>query len=146
MHTGDKTRIIRDIKGLSQDNVAHDVGITRNAYGDMERGKLGISEKRLEQIASALGVTPKDIHNFDDKMANFFEQGNHNAVNVGESPIGPQTNNYFNQQELQHRLEKAELEIKNLTLELENQRISREKAELETTLLRERFERTAKSE
>jgi XRE family transcriptional regulator, regulator of sulfur utilization len=146
MQTGEKIRIIRIIKGLSQENMADELGMTRFNYGEIERGKTTLNEKRIEQIAKVLGVTPKFIHNFDDMVSNFFDQANHNAVNVGDSPIGPQINNYHNQQELQHQLEISRLENENIKLDLENQRISREKAELEATIWRERFERMMKTE
>jgi transcriptional regulator with XRE-family HTH domain len=73
MNTGDKIRGIRQLKGLSQENIADLLKISRNAYSGIERNITDISESRLKQIADVLEVTPNDIHNFEDKRSLFFE-------------------------------------------------------------------------
>jgi XRE family transcriptional regulator, regulator of sulfur utilization len=136
-HTGDKIRILRDIKGYSQESMAQMLGLSRQAYGDIERGKTKIGEARLKQIAEVLGTTQKEIEEgFEGHMANFFEQCN-NALSMN----GPatQTNYQTDQRELQFELEKSRLEVENLKLQLE-------KAQLEATLWRERYERGAGSQ
>jgi Zn-dependent peptidase ImmA (M78 family)/DNA-binding XRE family transcriptional regulator len=49
-------RRIRASHGLSQEQVARDAGISRNAYGSIERGKAEPRVSHLEGIARALGV------------------------------------------------------------------------------------------
>jgi transcriptional regulator with XRE-family HTH domain len=129
MHTGDKIRAIRTLKGLSQENMATMTGLSRLAYGDIERGKTDISESRLKQIADLLKVSPTDILNFDKKMTNFFDHCN--------SPVGLNNgtqNNHYGEQELKHQLEVARLENEKLRLEAENFRLERDKAQLEAQL------------
>lgn len=72
MKTGEKIRTLRTLKGLSQENVADMIGLSRLAYGNMERGKQEVSAARLEQIATALGVTTEDIEAMEEKVSNFF--------------------------------------------------------------------------
>jgi transcriptional regulator with XRE-family HTH domain len=72
MNTGEKIRILRDMKGYSQDNMADMLGLSRQAYGDYERGNTKISDSRLKQIADALGTTPEAILNVDEHMGNFL--------------------------------------------------------------------------
>lgn len=45
-------------KGLSQQNIADDLGITVAAYSNIERGVTDISVSRVYQIAAILGVNP----------------------------------------------------------------------------------------
>jgi transcriptional regulator with XRE-family HTH domain len=58
---GHRIRLLRIEKGLSQENMANDLGISLTAYSRIERGKTNISILRLEQIAEALGVSTLKI-------------------------------------------------------------------------------------
>ncbi len=49
-------RRIRMLKGLTQENVANDLGISLTAYGRIEQGKTDISYSRLVQIANYFKV------------------------------------------------------------------------------------------
>jgi transcriptional regulator with XRE-family HTH domain len=63
MHTGslnkigDRIRVCRVEKKLSQENVAHTIGISITAYSKIERGQTNMSINRLTQIADCLGVS-----------------------------------------------------------------------------------------
>lgn len=58
-------RKIRVLRGLTQENVAHDLGISLVAYGKIEQGKTDISYSRLRQIADYFQV---DIVTFFQEM------------------------------------------------------------------------------
>ncbi len=118
MKTGDKIRTIRTLKGLSQENLADMIGISRLAYGDIERNKSAISEERLSQISKALGVNVEDIQNVGETIANFFDQCNGAAGIIN----GNQNNNY-DFREIQHKLEIALLENEKMKVELEKAKI-----------------------
>ena len=126
MHTGNKIRGIRLLKGYSQENMAEMLNISRLAYGEIERGKTDITDSRLQQIAEKLEVTPADILNFGEKVNNFFDQCN-GAIGVNN---GVQNHNY-DSRELVFQIEKLKLEIDKLKLE-------KEKAELEAKYWREK--------
>jgi ribosome-binding protein aMBF1 (putative translation factor) len=49
-------RAWREYKGLSQEVVAGNMGISQAAYSQMERPKARLRKATLEKIASALGV------------------------------------------------------------------------------------------
>ncbi|MDR0436829.1 MAG: helix-turn-helix transcriptional regulator [Bacteroidales bacterium] len=49
-------RRIRVLRGLTQENVANDLGISLVAYGKIEQGKTDISYSRLSQIADCLQI------------------------------------------------------------------------------------------
>lgn len=128
MNTGEKIRGIRLLKKLSQENMANMLGISRMAYGDIERGKTDISDSRLSQIAKVLEVEAADILKFGDTVSNFFDQCQ-NATGINQGSIS-QTNNY-DHRELIHQIEKLQLEIKLLKAE-------KDKAEIEASYWRER--------
>lgn len=58
---GQKLRKLREVRGLSQQEVARRLGYASNSYiGDVENGLFVPSQERLKAIARALGV-PTDI-------------------------------------------------------------------------------------
>ena len=65
---GGNLRKIREIKGIKQESVAKQLGITTNGYGKIERGESAINIDRLEQIATILGITAMDIMQFDESI------------------------------------------------------------------------------
>ena len=67
--TGIQVRKIREMKSISQDYVARQLGISQAAYSNIENGKTNISENRLLLIASALNVKKEAIMKFDVNVA-----------------------------------------------------------------------------
>jgi transcriptional regulator with XRE-family HTH domain len=68
---GDRIRICRVEKKLSQENLAHDLGISTTAYSRIERGLTNVSIARLEQIAECLNVPlARLMHTYDDVYKN----------------------------------------------------------------------------
>jgi transcriptional regulator with XRE-family HTH domain len=130
---GDKIRGIRTLKGLSQENLAMMLELSLPAYADIERGKKDVTIKRLEQIANKLGVSLNDILAFGDRVSNFFDQCNHAIVATGTNDNSI-TNNY-DTREMQHKLEKAQLELDKLKAE-------RDKSDLEAKYWREKYEKS----
>ncbi len=136
MTIGEKLRGIRDLKKLSQENMAAMLGLSVIAYGEIERGN-DIKLSRLNQIAEKLGTSATKILGFEESISNFFDQCS-GAIGLNN---GHQNNNY-DQREMQHKLEKAELALKNSHLESDNLRLRLEKAEAEAKYWREKQEFT----
>ena len=135
MDIGEKIRGIRSLKGLSQENMAEMLGLSLPAYADIERGKKDLTFRRLEKIAEKLGVTLNDIMNFNERVANFFDQCNTPQVVAGVNNGGQsQTANNYDARELQHQNEKLQLELRLLQAE-------KEKAEMEARYLKEKYEK-----
>ncbi len=109
MKIGEKIRAIRQLKGLSQENMANLLNMNVLSYGDMERGKTDIKYLRLEQISSVLNMTVCDIVAFDAELKKQV-----------------QSNSSKNLVELQHEMDKLQLENQLLKSKLE-------KAALEVT-------------
>ncbi len=134
MTIGEKPRGIRDLKKLSQENMAAMLGLSVLAYGEIERGN-DIKLSRLNQIADKLGTSAAKILGFEESVSNFFDQCS-GAIGLNN---GQQNNNY-DQREMQYKLEKAQLELKNCRLENDNLRLKLEKVEVELKLLKDKYE------
>ncbi|MDR3246208.1 MAG: helix-turn-helix domain-containing protein [Prevotellaceae bacterium] len=58
---GKNIRVTRVSRGLNQENIATELGISITAYSKIERGKTNPSILRLDQIAKCLGVSVFDF-------------------------------------------------------------------------------------
>jgi len=61
---GLRIRRLRLSKGLTQEQLAHLSGISRQYIGDVERGERNIAIVNIEKIARALGVTLSELFDF----------------------------------------------------------------------------------
>ncbi len=52
---------LRKYLGYSQENIAHELGVSPEAYGKMERGKTCINVERLGQLARVFGFEPWEL-------------------------------------------------------------------------------------
>lgn len=71
---GNKIRILRETKGLSQDNLATELGITQPSYARLEKADERISITRLMHIAQILKCTVSDL--IDEKTQKVINQQN----------------------------------------------------------------------
>ena len=58
---GKQLAIIRKTRGLTQDQLAIKIGITRSVIADYERGKCRIYDMMLIRLADVLEVTPNEL-------------------------------------------------------------------------------------
>ena len=58
---GDTMRAERVARGLSQEHLAHDAGLSRNYYGCIERGEKMPSALTVLQVAEALQLTAEEL-------------------------------------------------------------------------------------
>jgi len=54
-------RAIREKQGLSQESIALACGLDRSYFGGIERGEHNVAVINLEKIATALGISIKDL-------------------------------------------------------------------------------------
>lgn len=69
MEIGTKIRKIREIKGLSQENIAKELSMSITGYGKIERNEVSINFDKLQKVSSAVGVDIETIIGYDDKVA-----------------------------------------------------------------------------
>lgn len=65
---GHKIRKVRELRSLTQEKVAEELGMTTSGYSRIERGEVKLSLSRLEQIAGVLGVQPLGLTSFDETV------------------------------------------------------------------------------
>jgi transcriptional regulator with XRE-family HTH domain len=71
MQYGEKIRFIRETRGLSQENLAAQLGIAQNSYSKIERNETKLSTAMLKKIADVLDVSPMDIITSQPAIVNF---------------------------------------------------------------------------
>jgi transcriptional regulator with XRE-family HTH domain len=63
---GKKIRQLRALSGLSQDNVADEIGMSNGNFGKIERGEIDIDSTHLISLAKILKVDVGEF--FEDKL------------------------------------------------------------------------------
>ena len=54
---GERIRVAREAAGLTQENLADEIGVSGQFISDLERGKVGTSVPRLVRLCEALSVS-----------------------------------------------------------------------------------------
>ena len=115
----EKNRLLRQVKGLTQEEVAERLNLSVNGYGKIERGNCDINLHRLEQIAEVFGVEVIELLGTADRNVfnlsctnNMDTQNNHNYST-------------FENSELKSELEKQQLiiQLKDKENELRDEKI-----------------------
>jgi len=57
----DEVRKIRQQKGLSQENMAHEIGLSQSQYSRIEQGDCAVSFEKVFEISRVLNVNPDEI-------------------------------------------------------------------------------------
>ncbi|MGY3054149.1 transcriptional regulator with XRE-family HTH domain [Pedobacter sp. UYEF25] len=87
MHLGRKVSRLRELRGMKQDTLALELGVSQQSVSKLEQSEL-IEDSTLEKIALVLGVPADSIRNFDEEkmiynIQNNYENSNNNGANVG---------------------------------------------------------------
>lgn len=64
---GKTIRTFRELRGISQEEIAKRLNLSQQAYGKIERDETKLDEERLDKVADALGVSPDAIKHFDSE-------------------------------------------------------------------------------
>jgi len=107
MQIYEKIRTIRQLKGWSQEEIAHRLDMSVSGYGSIERGETDVNLSWLEDIAGIFEVDLAELFNLNEK-----------SIFVGYNSAGDNQNisqvNSSHPKELQHELEKSHLIIEQL--------------------------------
>jgi transcriptional regulator with XRE-family HTH domain len=80
LHIGRKISRIRELRGMKQEALAAELGISQQAVSKIEQS-AEVEEEALNKIAKILGVMPDAIKNFSDEAAlNYFNTFNDNST------------------------------------------------------------------
>ena len=73
-----KLKQIRELKNLSQEFIATQLGLSVRAYSKIETGETQLTINRLNEISRIMGVDPIEVLGFDEKQVfnNCKQEGN----------------------------------------------------------------------
>jgi transcriptional regulator with XRE-family HTH domain len=79
MNLGQKVKKLRELKSLTQSDMAFKLGITQGAYSKLEIGLSDISYSKLTEIATVLNISVEDIIAFNNENLVFNLKNNKKA-------------------------------------------------------------------
>lgn len=68
---GEKIKMIREIRGFSQELMASKLNMAQNTYSRIENNQTKLTAEMLEKISKELGVSPIDILSTEPAIVNF---------------------------------------------------------------------------
>ena len=79
MYIGRKISRIRELRGIKQETLASELGVSQQSISKLEQSEH-IDDDKLEVIAKALGVSAEAIKKFDEEAAiNIFSNTYHDS-------------------------------------------------------------------
>ncbi len=89
-HIGRKISRIRELRGIKQETLASEMGVSQQTVSRMEQSE-SIEDDVLEKVAGVLGVTAEAIKNYSDEaviynIQNNYDNAAHN-INYNFNPI-----------------------------------------------------------
>jgi len=90
-HIGRKISRIRELRGIKQDILAEELGVSQQTVSRMEQSEV-LENELLEKVARVLGVTPDAIKNFSEEaVVNYFNTFN----DVNNGAVNPNHQNHY---------------------------------------------------
>lgn len=85
LHIGRKISRIRELRGMKQETLAAELGISQQAISKIEQS-AEVEDSALEKIASVLGVSANAIKNYSDEAVIHNIQNNYDSSVVNAGP------------------------------------------------------------
>ncbi len=86
MKIGEKIRKVRELKNLSQENIATELEMSLAGYGRIERNEVDINLEKLHKIASIFKIKPEELLTFDDTFV-FNISGTNSYAGYNNNPV-----------------------------------------------------------
>jgi transcriptional regulator with XRE-family HTH domain len=78
---GRKIGRIRELRGIKQETLAEELGVSQQTVSRMEQSEV-VEKELLEKVARILGVSPDAIKNFSEEaVINYFNTFNDSSIN-----------------------------------------------------------------
>jgi len=113
-HIGRKIARIRELRGMKQETLAEELGMSQQSISHLEQSET-VDDEKLEKVARALGVTKEGVENFSEEailniIGNTYNVDNSSAVNYGciINPLEKLLQAYEENKKLYERLVQAE--------------------------------------
>ena len=99
MEVAHKIKKLRELKNLTQEYMADELGITQGAYSKIENGETDLNLSKLDKIAEILGVSAKEIINFDEQMVfNVMHNQTGNGLVINQNPLPDEMKRLYEEQ------------------------------------------------
>jgi transcriptional regulator with XRE-family HTH domain len=99
MQIGQKIKKLRELKNLTQDYMAQELGVTQSAYSRMEVGDTELTYSKLEKIADVLDMKPEEIIAFNESMVfNVMNNDVGNGLVINNNHLSEGEKNLYLQQ------------------------------------------------
>ena len=85
-HIGRKISRIRELRGMKQEALAAELGISQQSVSSLEQSEH-IEDEKLERVAKVLGVSKEAIENFSEENLIYNIQNNYEGSNKGASSV-----------------------------------------------------------
>ncbi|WBL27255.1 helix-turn-helix domain-containing protein [Zunongwangia sp. HGR-M22] len=86
-HIGRKISRIRELRGMKQEALAAELGISQQSVSSLEQSEH-IEDEKLERVAKALGVSKEAIENFnEDTIFNNINNFHDNSIQNNFNPV-----------------------------------------------------------
>jgi len=117
-HIGRKICRIRELRGIKQEHLATELGVSQQTVSRMEQAET-IEDDVLEKVAGILGVSSEAIKNYSDEavinnIQNNYEGSNNHGANIGHqfnfNPIDKLVELFEENKKLYERLLQSEKE------------------------------------
>jgi transcriptional regulator with XRE-family HTH domain len=87
-HIGRKISRIRELRGIKQEHLAEELGVSQQSISRMESSEV-VEDELLERVAKILGVPVEGIKNFSEEaVVNYFNNFHDNSGAGALSPYG----------------------------------------------------------
>ncbi len=115
-HIGRKIARIRELRGMKQETLAEELGMSQQSISHLEQSET-VEDEKLKEVAKVLGITKEAIENFsEESIFNNINNFNDNSINNGPltnfhctfNPLDKLVEAFEENKKLYERLLKAE--------------------------------------
>ncbi len=86
-HIGRKIARIRELRGMKQETLAQELGISQQSVSHIEQSET-LDDAKLEEVAKVLGVTEEGLKNFSDEAVfNNINNFHDNSIQNNFNPV-----------------------------------------------------------
>lgn len=86
MKTHEKIQMLRRAKGLTQDDMAEQMNMSKNGYANIEQNNTKLTIDKLVQISNILGIEPQQLlDSHADVIHVFTENNTHNHYSTHQN-------------------------------------------------------------
>lgn len=126
MKIGTAMKFLRELKGMTQDEMAEKLNMTPNGYSHIERDLGNPNLPKIEKIAKVFDMTTVEFLDFCENGATFFIGGDNQQTTHEHS-----SSNYYLFGKSGHETLLAELEKTNLTIKHKDELLEQQAREIQ---------------